>query len=261
MWRRLVGLGLGLGFGFGLGCGGGQRTTPPVATEPAAVAATNPHVEPSSTQSDPSVHRFATVLSADQLSWMDRKGGKIAVLWQQDNDTSGGLISMAAPSAIRASTDKSDRMYVGLGASPQVRLFAASDPGPMLECAGTAACTYYSHPVPRGQRIATSRAWTGYGPDRRLSPLWGNLESGPFGVLVEVKAGTAPFWHMHGRDVRMVVLAGTVEFRESGHPVQALAPGSYVQQSGGYKHTEGCAAGADCVLYVHGERGFDVKPL
>ena len=66
---------------------------------------------------------------------------------------------------------------------------------------------------------------------------------------------------MHGRDVRMVVMAGNVEYYESGQPTVTLAPGSYVLQPGGYKHTESCAAGADCVLYIHGDRGFDIKPM
>jgi quercetin dioxygenase-like cupin family protein len=212
-----------------LGCGSSQAPAPaePAAPPPREAESETPATAP---PSDPTAHRFATVIPA----------GKVPVTLWQDATGAGKLVAAApAPAA--------DRMAVALTATSR--------------CEGASTCSFYEHTVPSGQQRAASPSWRDYGPDRRFAALWGNLESGPFGVLVEVKAGTAPFWHMHGRDVRMIVLAGTVEFRESGHPVQALAPGSYVQQSGGYKHTEGCAAGADCVLYVHGDRGFDVKPL
>jgi hypothetical protein len=205
-------------------CGGSQ--TPAAVVAPAAPDPSPPATE-GSTQSDPTVHRFATVVPV----------GKVPAPVWQDASGDGKLVTAAPASA--------DRFAVALT--------------PSGKCDGT--CTFYEHTVPPGQQRAASLAWQAYGPERRFAPLWGKVEAGPFGVLVEVKAGSAPFWHMHGRDVRMVVLAGTFEFRESGHPVQSLAPGSYVQQSGGYKHTEGCAAGADCILYMHGDRGFDIKPM
>ncbi|HEY5923487.1 MAG TPA: hypothetical protein VIV11_17525 [Kofleriaceae bacterium] len=111
------------------------------------------------------------------------------------------------------------------------------------------------------QKRAATLAWQAYGPDRRFALVSGSLESGAFAALVEVKAGSAAFWHMHGKDVRIVVLAGIVEYLESGQPTHTLAPGSSVLQPGGYKHSESCKAGSDCLLYVHGDRGFDVKPL
>ncbi len=213
-----------------LGCGGGRRaaTTAPPA-EPVSSAAPEQPAAPPSTPGDPSQYRFATVVAARKPP---------ARLWQ-DGDREGRLVTSA--------TSTPDRIAVALTATGQ--------------CDAATTCTFYEHPMPHGQQRAASRTWHEYGPDRRFALAWGNLENGPAGVLVEIKAGTTPFWHMHGRDVRMVVLAGTVEYRESGKPAHALAPGSYVQQSGGYKHTEGCTAGTDCVLYIHSERGIDVKPM
>jgi hypothetical protein len=207
-----------------IGCGGSPApapVAPPPPTAPSAPAETG------STQPDPSVHRFATIVPAGTVP---------AMLWK---DESGEGTLIAAPTT-----------------SPQRFAIALSPTG---ACKG--ACAYYEHPIPAGNQRAPSRGFQPYGPDRQFAAMWGNPESGPFGVLVQIKAGAAPFWHMHGHDVRMVVLAGTVEYVESGQAKHTLAPGSYVQQSGGYKHTEGCSPGADCVLYVHGERGFDVKPM
>ena len=66
---------------------------------------------------------------------------------------------------------------------------------------------------------------------------------------------------MHGHDLRIVVVSGTIEYVESGQAPHTLAPGAYVDQPGGYKHTENCTAAADCVLYIRGEHGFATKPL
>jgi hypothetical protein len=210
-----------------IGCGGSQAPAPVVA--PAAPTSAEPSTPtpPGTTQSDPASHRFATVVPIGKVP---------AALWQ-DASGEGRLVTVASSAP--------DRIAIALTATGS--------------CKG--ACTFYEHTIAPGQQRAASLSWQSYGPDRRFTPLWGNIESGPFGVLVEVKAGSQPFWHMHGRDVRMVVLDGTVEFLESGHQKHTLAPGSYVQQSGGYKHTEGCAGASNCLIYVHGERGFDVKPM
>ena len=127
-------------------------------------------------------------------------------------------------------------------------------------CSATTQCIVYDHTFPEGAQRTTYPTWREYGPDRRIATLW-EKPDGASGVLVEVKAGSPPFWHMHRHDVRIVVLAGTVEYLESGQPTHTLAPGAYVLQPRGYKHSESCKAGADCVLYIHSDRGFDVKPL
>ena len=215
-------------------CGGSQAPAPVVA--PAAPPAPAPQAtEPSDTHGDPATRRHATIVEARAAP---------STLWQDD---SGDGKLAAVPLHSRPS-QPAGRMVIALTASGV--------------CSATSPCTVYDHSVAAGDpQRAVSLSWQAYGPDRRVARLWGNLESGPFGVLVELKAGSAPFWHMHGRDVRMVVLAGSVEYHESGQPTLTLAPGSYVHQPGGYKHTEGCAAGADCIVYVHGDRNFDVKPM
>ena len=123
-----------------------------------------------------------------------------------------------------------------------------------------------SHPTfgegpPISPPTPAANAWINQASGRRAALVSGSIEGGPFEALVEIKAGSAPFWHMHGRDVRMVVVSGTIEYVESGQPPHILAPGAYVDQPGGYKHTENCKAGADCVLYVRGERGFVTKAM
>ncbi len=83
------------------------------------------------------------------------------------------------------------------------------------------------------------------------APLWGDASSQPNGMLLKLKAGEAPAWHIHKTEYQAVVLAGTVTHTQSGRDPLTLPVGAYVWQPGGYKHAETCnAGGADCVLYV-----------
>jgi hypothetical protein len=215
-----------------LGCGGSPApTTTPPAPAAAAPAESPP---PSDTHGDPATRRHATVVEANGPQ----------VLWT-DGDTDGKLVAVPLHSR---PNQLPGRVVIALTASGV--------------CSATAPCTVYDHSLASGDpQRATYVEWKPYDADRRVARSWGNLESGPFGVRVEIKAGSAAFWHMHGRDVRMVVLAGSVDYLESGQPTHTLAPGSYVYQPGGYKHTETCKAGTDCVLYIHGDRGFDVNAM
>lgn len=121
-------------------------------------------------------------------------------------------------------------------------------------CEQSKDCMFYTRSA-RDQHPAPGTPAQPYGPDRTFQPI--DADS----VLVQIKAGTQPFWHMHRHDAHLVVLAGTVEFLQSGAGVHSLEPGSYVRQPGGYKHTERCTSATDCVVYIHSDHGFDVKPL
>jgi quercetin dioxygenase-like cupin family protein len=214
-----------------VGCGG-TKTTAPVAPSPAAQAA-DPPAQMSSSQGDPSTLRKPTVV----------EGTPGTTLW---HDASGDGKLVAVPLHSRPNQPPG-RFVIALSADGV--------------CSATTPCTVYDHSLPAGVQRATYKTWQDYGPDRRFALLWGDPKAGPAGVVVEMKAGTAPFWHMHGKDVRIVVLAGTVDFVQSGQEPHTLSPGGYVMQPGGFKHSESCKAGADCVLYIHGDQGVDVVPM
>ncbi len=244
-------------------CGGSPATAPPAAPPPAPAAASPAPSDAPPSTGDPSSYRSADVLAVEQLDWVDRPsapGAKVAIVWQQD-DRGGALASVPPGSRVEAQQQARDYASITLGTTPQLELVEATAAPRALTCNQTSACMIYRHSIPSGVKPVAAREWHAYGPDRRFAPLWGTLDGGAFGMLVELKAGAAPFWHIHGQDVRMIVLAGTVEYRASGREPHVLAPGSYVRQPGGFKHTESCQAGADCLLYLHGERGFDVKPM
>lgn len=247
-------------------CGSPQAKAPPAAPPVAPAAPASPSPDAPASTGDPSSYRSADVLPVEQLDWIERPsapGAKAAVVWQAGDE--GGALAIVPPGS-HGDPQQQTRDYASItvGTTPQLELVEAAAAPRALACKQTSACMIYRHSIPSGPsgvKAAAQREWHAYGPDRRFAPLWGTLDGGAFGMLVELKAGAAPFWHIHGQDVRMIVLAGTVEYRASGREPHVLAPGSYVRQPGGFKHTESCQAGADCLLYLHGERGFDVKAM
>lgn len=241
-------------------CGSSSSTREPPAPPSSALA--EPQQAAATSHGDPAPHRSPTIIAADTLTWQGKaQATQMAMLWTAGDDV-GRLLTLPAKTRGRPSTDAHDRVAVALDAKPHVELIESGGPPQSgIECLTAAPCTFYEHTIPRGQQSAGSLAWESYGPDRQFAPAWGSLEAGAFGVIVELKPGTAAFWHMHGRDMRMVVLAGTIEYVQSGDPPHVLAPGSYVSQQGGYKHSERCTSASGCLLYIHGDRGFDVKPM
>lgn len=92
-----------------------------------------------------------------------------------------------------------------------------------------------------------------------FSPLWGDMKTGPFGMYIKTPPGNAAFWHLHSSDYHAVVLAGTVDHRESGTEPIWHTPGSYWWQPAGNKHVDLCKAdGPECLIYLYMEGPFDV---
>jgi quercetin dioxygenase-like cupin family protein len=98
-------------------------------------------------------------------------------------------------------------------------------------------------------------------PDPVVSPLWGDGTKAANGFLMKMKAGGAPFWHIHRRDYHGVVLVGNVVSYESGTEAREMPPGSYWWQPNGNKHTTDCKGPSDCVIYLDFTGAFDVKPV
>lgn len=224
------------------GCGGSTPSTVATAPSPPAEAPAAPEqTATTQTHGDPATRRNATVIAARDLHGGD----------------AGRLVNVAAGAP---AAPPSGVVWIELAAAPRVIVGGASE-SPPATCAAASPCMFYEHAIAAGQQRVRSLAWQPYGPERRFAPVWGSVESGPVGLLVEIKAGTASFWHAHRHDVAMVVLAGTVVHVESGQAAHTLESGSYVLQPGGYKHSESCQAGMDCVLYIRADRGFAIKPL
>lgn len=83
----------------------------------------------------------------------------------------------------------------------------------------------------------------------------------PASFFVKFGAGGDSGWHFHNHDYKAVVLAGTFSEQQQGEGAETLLPpGTYFTQPAKIVHRNGCAKGADCLVYVHFDDGADSTP-
>jgi quercetin dioxygenase-like cupin family protein len=85
----------------------------------------------------------------------------------------------------------------------------------------------------------------------RMAVLWGDPNTGPSAMLLEMKRGAGPM-HTHTADYHLVVIEGTMKHWGAGEKesdAKPLGPGSYWFQPGGLAHADACLSGR-CVMQV-----------
>ena len=90
--------------------------------------------------------------------------------------------------------------------------------------------------------------------------VWGNAQKGAHGSFAKFAAGTEVPLHTHTAGGRSVVISGTVLEGLEGQKPKELGPGSYFFVPGDMKHTTGCKAGAECIIYTGWLGAFDLRP-
>ncbi len=76
----------------------------------------------------------------------------------------------------------------------------------------------------------------------RMAVLWGDPDTGPSAVLLEMKRGTVPM-HTHSSNYHLVVIEGTMKHWGPGETeteTKPLGPGGYWFQPGGQPHADAC---------------------
>jgi Domain of unknown function (DUF4437) len=111
---------------------------------------------------------------------------------------------------------------------------------------------------------ASEMNWTDLDPSGapgvKVTDLWGNHASGPFGALFKLPGGFAAPLHTHTHDMKVVILSGIYVQAPEGKPEFRLGPGSYFLQPGGsYRHTTTCDKASECVFFVESNGPFDLK--
>ena len=85
----------------------------------------------------------------------------------------------------------------------------------------------------------------------RMAVLWGDPNTGPSAVLLEMKKGAVPL-HVHTADYHLVVIEGTMNHWGAGQTeadAKPLQPGSYWFQPGNLPHADSCLSDR-CVMQV-----------
>lgn len=93
----------------------------------------------------------------------------------------------------------------------------------------------------------------------RTVDLWGQAAKGAHGSLTKFPAGFSEPLHTHSRQLRVVVVAGTMAFAIDGAETKDLGPGSFVTIPAGVKHFAMCKPASVCEVFVEQKGAMDVK--
>jgi mannose-6-phosphate isomerase-like protein (cupin superfamily) len=114
-----------------------------------------------------------------------------------------------------------------------------------------------------GAQIISADAvkWTAARPGQDVSVLWGDPRSGAYGRFNRFAGGFEDRPHYHTRDLRVVVVSGTIIERVGEGASQEVGPGTYLFIPGGTPHTHSCKAGSACVVFVQQDGPNDTVPV
>jgi quercetin dioxygenase-like cupin family protein len=90
--------------------------------------------------------------------------------------------------------------------------------------------------------------------------LWGNLEKGPFGVLIKFPPGFKTPLHHHSSDLKGVVIKGAYIYVSENGAEKRCGPGSYLYEPSGDRHATRGAEDSETIFYTEGNKKFDVVP-
>jgi quercetin dioxygenase-like cupin family protein len=88
--------------------------------------------------------------------------------------------------------------------------------------------------------------------------LWGDPATGAHGALLKFPAGFEAPLHHHTADHHAVVVSGTMIITPEGEAGKRLGPGSSFSFTGKKKHTTGCDAASECVLFLDDSGRWDL---
>jgi mannose-6-phosphate isomerase-like protein (cupin superfamily) len=103
--------------------------------------------------------------------------------------------------------------------------------------------------------------WLTVRPGQDNSVLWGNPRTGAYGRFNRFAAGFEDRPHFHTRDLRVVIVSGTMIVRIAGGAPVELGAGSYALIPAGSPHTHSCKGGSACVLFVEQDGPNDTTPV
>ena len=96
-------------------------------------------------------------------------------------------------------------------------------------------------------------------PNVKVVDLWGDRLHGAFSSLIKLPAGYSLPPHVHTADLRIVVVSGALVHRSEGKPEIRLPSGSYLVEPAGLRHATTCDPATDCIVFVEGNRKFDMN--
>ena len=103
--------------------------------------------------------------------------------------------------------------------------------------------------------------WVTARTGQEMRVLWGDPRTGPYGRFNKFAAGFQDRPHVHTRDLRAVIISGTLVVQVADQSPVELPAGSYALIPGGAPHTHSCQGDTACVLFVEQDGPNDTTPV
>jgi quercetin dioxygenase-like cupin family protein len=111
-----------------------------------------------------------------------------------------------------------------------------------------------------GMTSADTLNWQKFGDSPlKVAKLWGDRDTGAYGMLFKLPPGFKAGVHAHTADYNGISLAGTWVHTMDGE-TKELPPGSYVMQPGGAFHDDSCKGPEECILLIQQDAKGDFIP-
>jgi len=96
-------------------------------------------------------------------------------------------------------------------------------------------------------------------PGSKVSPLWGDMGTSAYGVIIRLPAGTIDPLHTHTSDFRALIISGSFWIASEAGEKKFYGQGSYVFAPAGWRHTSGTDGGV--TMFQEGPAKFDIMPV
>jgi quercetin dioxygenase-like cupin family protein len=87
-----------------------------------------------------------------------------------------------------------------------------------------------------------------------VAVLWGNPDTGAYGMLRTFPAGTVIPMHAHANTVKLILMSGTMTLGLNEGSTKWYGPGMYTSLPGGLRHTQTCIT--ECTYFESAEKAF-----
>lgn len=102
--------------------------------------------------------------------------------------------------------------------------------------------------------------WKEIAPGIQRVILWGDRDTGAYGMLLKIKPGTVADPHAHTGDYHGVNVKGIWRHSFDNGEERDLPPGSFILQPGMKMHGDACVSTEECVFFIHQDVKGDYIP-
>ena len=130
----------------------------------------------------------------------------------------------------------------------------------LLLCLGLLGLAGAGYAAEGTMKAADQLDWKEIAPGIQRVILWGDRDTGAYGMLLKIAPGTVAAPHAHSGDYHGVNVQGTWRHSFDNGEERDLPPGSYILQPGLANHGDACVSKEACIFFIHQDVKGDYLP-